>query len=264
MRARAWLPTLLLAMVAGADAHPQCPPKPIEVGFYDFGVHYDARTGAGIDVDLIQALGERSGCSFRPLYLSRVLIWRRLANGQLDMTVSGLATPERQRYAEFLPYLQTRNVILMRAELKDLSSPADFEARPALHLGVVKGYKHGAGWDEWIDGLRNSDRVETAGDLPTLMRLLDSGRVDAVPIIPTVLPGLLQQRSEQAPALLTQPWFSQQPKQEACLAMSRKRMTSALREHLAASLAQLKREGVLGKILQKHLGEEEARAVALP
>lgn len=260
---RAWLATLLLAM-AGADAHPQCPSKPIEIGFYDFGAHYDARTGAGIDVDLIQALGERSGCSFRPLYLSRVLIWRRLANGQLDMTVSGLATLERQRFAEFLPYMQSRNVILMRAELKGVSSPADFESMPALRLGVVKGYRHGAGWDDWIEGLRNNDRVETVGDLPTLMRLLESGRVDAVPIMPTVLPGLLQQRGEQAPALLTQPWFSQQPKQEACLAMSRKRMAPALREHLAASLAQLKREGVLAKILHKHLGEEEARAAALP
>ncbi|WIT12929.1 transporter substrate-binding domain-containing protein [Paucibacter sediminis] len=262
MRSWAW-PLLLTLAMAGAGAHPLCP-KPIDVGFYDFGAHYDARNGEGIDTDLVRALGERSGCSFRPLYLSRVLIWRRLASGQLDMTVSGLATPERQRYAEFLPYMQTRNVILMRAELKGLNSPAEFEAMPALHLGVVLGYKHGAGWDDWIEGLRNSGRVETAGDLPTLMRLLDSGRVDAVPIIPTVLPGLLQQRGEQAPPLLTQPWFNQQPKQEACLAMSRQRMTPALRQHLAASLAQLKREGVLSKILHKHLGDEEARAAALP
>lgn len=263
-RCRTWLCAAWLAVAPlWAIAHPLCP-RPIVVGFYESGAHFDSGTGSGIDADLVQALAQRSGCSMQAEYLSRVLIWRRMETAQLDMTVSALATVERQRYAEFLPYMQSRNVLLMRADAKPIASPAEFEAHPSLRLGVVKGYRYGLGWDDWIEHMRQAGRADSAGDLPALLRQLDNGRIHAFPVIPTMLPGLLAQRGEQAPALQTQAWFSQFPKQESCLALSRSRLSPELRRHLASAMEQLRREGVLTQILQKHLRAEDVRAALLP
>ena len=69
---------------------------------------------AGIDKDLINESGRHSGRGFNAVLNSRDHVWDQMARGALDITVSGIANPERQRTAEFLNYLQTRNFVLLR------------------------------------------------------------------------------------------------------------------------------------------------------
>ena len=91
-----------------------------KVAFYDHGalnsLHADGRW-RGIDTDIVEELARRSGCQLALVLESRVRIWAMLESGQLDMTVSGIATPERQAYANFIPYLASRNYILLSKDV---------------------------------------------------------------------------------------------------------------------------------------------------
>ncbi|MDP1357576.1 transporter substrate-binding domain-containing protein, partial [Klebsiella pneumoniae] len=71
--------------------------------------------GQGVDKDLVDALAQRSGCKLSTVVDSRARIWDQLARGTLEITTSGVATPERERIAEFWPYFRSRNRAVVRA-----------------------------------------------------------------------------------------------------------------------------------------------------
>ena len=187
MSVRNLVPWLLYCLFGLAAAQSAC--GPYRVAFYDLGLlHYRDASGMarGIDVDLIEALAERSGCRFETTLESRVRIWAQMAEGRLDITVSGIPTPEREQFAEFVPYFVTRNLLVVRRDLPPQArSPEGFLAQASLSVGVVKSFKHGAVYDAWLDRLRAGGRVVTTGDFDTLVRLFQARRIDAFLTLPT-------------------------------------------------------------------------------
>lgn len=84
-----------------------CGDKPTRLAFYELGNFYffESQQAQGIDKESVDALIKRSGCRFDAQVLARARIWADLASGDLDMSVSGIQNPERDKFAWFAPYL---------------------------------------------------------------------------------------------------------------------------------------------------------------
>jgi polar amino acid transport system substrate-binding protein len=262
MSARRLLLSCLLGLVAAAAQAAPC--GPFTVTMYEHGaLYYHAAGGwAGIDKDVVEELARRTGCKLPMRLESRVRIWTMLRDGLLDITVSGLATPERLQYAYFLPYLQTRNLVLLRNEIADTApTMAQFLANPTLRIGTIKSFKHGAGYDAWLDKLRAQGRVHEAPDYISLLRLFQNGRVQAILQLNTNVPAL--QRDEALAALFrVQDWVPQENLQ-ASLVVSRTRVPAPVRLALEQALHAMREDGTLRTIIERHVGADRATALQL-
>lgn len=251
----------LIAVLALAPAAWACGPH--AVGLYDFGrFHYREAEGRsqGIDVDLVEALAKRSGCALTTTVQSRVRIWDQIARGQLALTASGLATPERERWAEFWPYFKSRNYALMRRELAaQYAAPEAFLADKSRHALVVKSYRHGTAMDALIERLRAEGRVHEVGDFDIGLRLLLVGRADML----LAQPLTLARRSGPGLDGYTLVDWAPRDVNHGSLVVSRSLVGAADRERLRAALQSLLRDGSIEAIFARHVGPELARASSI-
>ena len=267
LAARRLLPALLLGGVLAlgpAAAARAC--GPFSLAFYELGLLYyrDASGKAhGIDLDLVDALAARSGCRFVPVLESRVRIWSQLADGRLDLSVSGIATPERERFAEFMPYFQTRNFLMLRRNVPAAAhNPDGFVARPELRIAVVKSFKHGPRYDAWLARLRERPgRVVEAADFDTVLRLFSVGRVDAFLSLPTSW--LLAARRQGLDATVTMLDWSPEDRVVHGLIVSLQRVPEVDRRRLSQALDSLHADGTVARILRRHAGPEWADKLVL-
>jgi polar amino acid transport system substrate-binding protein len=261
-RSTATLLSLVLALGLLPTPTLGAPPcGPYTLAFYEFGALYHRSTDgsfAGIDKDVVEELSRRSSCQFRTKLESRVRIWDQLAKHQLDLSVSGIATPERLAFAEFLPYFQIRNYVLMRPETAAaLPTAKSFLADTKRRVAVVKSVKHGATFDLWLTKLREQQRVEELPDFDAVLRVFRAGKVDAILALPTSLDRMRSgdHFSEQFSVL---DWAPTERIVHA-LIMSRQRVSAADRELLRAGLQSMHRDGTLEAIFTRHVGAAMAR-----
>jgi hypothetical protein len=95
---------LAAATAFGASAQGVVQPVcgPYEVTLYEFGsLYYRNGQGqrVGIDPEVLEEVARRTGCVFHTRLDSRVRTWALMAANRLDMTVSGVPTPERLLFA---------------------------------------------------------------------------------------------------------------------------------------------------------------------
>jgi polar amino acid transport system substrate-binding protein len=141
--------------------------RPIRVAFYEFGTLY--HEGRGIDADLIQEIGRRTGCVFKKSVLTTAEIWPRIENGDLDMTTSGIPTPARAKVAMFAPYLAFENMVVTRASLaEDIHDFSDIISHPDWRLGIIRGFRHGAYYDFRLKAIKDRGRIVTYPDQQSL------------------------------------------------------------------------------------------------
>ena len=246
-------------------AQPPVCTRPIKVGLYDLGAFYNPVTKSGIDKDVVEEIERRTGCSFELLYMARVRIWVALREGSLDMTVSAIETPERREFAYFIPYMWMQNELVMQEDKLAPASPADFLADDRLRIGVVKSYRHGAGWDEWITAIRQrkAQRVIEATDSMALFTMLNAGRIDAAPALPVIT--LAQKtRYPQNQPLQRLHWFSDQKKIDASLAVSKENVTKDQFDALSRAIAEMRQDGTLLRIFLRYFGDKDARNFMKP
>lgn len=254
-----------LALWVSGPAFSQSACGPYGVTYYEYGAFYfrsDAGDFTGIDKLLIEELAKRSGCVLIGVLDSRVRTWARLEAGTLAITVSAIETPERQRFAEFIPYFKSRNYVLLKKTLaKQVSTREAFDAHPKLRLAVVKSFKHGPSVDAWVDKLRAQGRVDEYGDAETVARVVARGRDDAFLAEPGVWgPTLRQSGLENAVAPYD--WF---PNDNfvAGLALSRVQVRPQDAQRLRTALQEMRKDGALEKIYRRFLEAGIARE-ALP
>ncbi len=237
---------------------PACPP--LSVAFYDHGaLYYRGADGAwtGIDKDVVNELARRNGCRFHSTTESRVRIWSMLRAGTLDMSVSAIPSPERRAFARFVPYMATRNYLLLpRAIAAKVHSLDDFLAEPGYKIAVVKSFKHGPTYDAWLDKLRAQGRVYETADYTTLIRLLKIGRVQAILSLatswaPSFRSGLL---NEDFRAL---DWAPRDVVVGA-LVLSRRNVPAATVAAFDKSMREMRADGTLKRIFERHVGAELA------
>lgn len=233
-----------------------------KVAFYDHGalnsLHADG-LWRGIDTDVVEELARRTGCQLTLTLDSRVRIWAMMANGQLDMTVSGIANPEREAYAHFIPYLASRNYVLLSKDVDaNVRSLDELAADPRYKVAAVKSFRHGPTLDAWLAKLRAQGRVYDAADFSALMRLVKIGRVHAIIALQTSWVPL---RSDSAAAGLRVMDWAQKDLVVGGLVLSRKRVPAATVALLAKAIAGMRQDGTLETIFARHMGPELAAAM---
>jgi polar amino acid transport system substrate-binding protein len=232
--------------------------RPVRVALFEFGVMFRSASGDGIDAQLLDALQHRTGCSFVQVVLPRNRIWSELQNGSLDMATSAVPTPERKTYGYLLPYLQTRNVVLLkRTGGEQARTMAQFEAS-TLRLGVVRGFRHEEAYDSLIARLSAQGRVVEAVDVADNLRLLERGVVDAVLSQPIVYQHYLDPQTLKA-SVLVRDWAPPDQLSVGALILSRKSFTPEQARHWDALLAKLLKDGTMLKINRQFLPSAQAR-----
>lgn len=253
---------LLLGAVAPVRAADAC--GTYTVLLYEFGQLYyrDIQgQGQGVDKDLVDALAQRSGCQLLTAVDSRVRIWDQLARGALEITTSGIATPEREQLAEFWPYLRSRNRAVVRAaQAGQWTSLADFGADRSRRVAVVKGFRHGVSIDAFLDRMRAERRVDEVGSFDAAQRVLLAGRVDLIFAHPLNLPA----PTPGVPPAVTLLDWAPQDDILACLVVSRARVSAADRQRLRAALTSLLRDGSVDAIIARHVRPELLARLRLP
>lgn len=259
---RAWLTAGLLA---AAWVHAGAQPAgcgPYRVALYEYGslAFRDAgQRPAGIDIDILEEVSRRTGCRFEPFVDSRVRTWTDLASGALDMTVSAIATEERQQFARFVIYLSGRNRLLVRADLSgSVSTLQAFTERSRLRLAVVKGFKHGPQWDRWVEQLRQQGRVDEYADANQVARLVALGRDAAFLSEPVVWGRILADNKLQGRVTVIDAFPDDN--YAAGFALSRARVREEDARKIQDAIAAMRADGSLLRIYGARLPRAEALA----
>jgi polar amino acid transport system substrate-binding protein len=223
---------------------------PYTVAFYDMGLLFKRQPDGswdGADKDVVDEIARRTGCVFAHRVESRVRIWTMIMSDKLDMTVSGVATPEREVHATFIPYMGGRNLVLLHQDVDaGIKTLDDFARAPRYTVAVVKGFRHGPAYDAWIAGLRRDGRVYDASDVTAMARLLQLGRVHAVVA------------SNLQPEVNTPGWrvmdWAPQDNIISGLAVSKKRVKPEDTARFAAALKTMRQDGTLEGIYRRRMG----------
>lgn len=253
-----WLLVPLMAMPGVGVRAADC--GPYRVAFYEFGsVYYRTASGnfAGIDKDVVDEVARRTGCRLEEYLDSRARTWTHLADGSLDMTVSGVQNEERERLAYFATYLKTRNYLLtVSKESQHVQSLRAFTDNPSLRLAIVKLFRHGEPFDNWIEDLKRLNRVDEYADPDTVAKVVSVGRADAFLSQPLVWTPLLEKHHLQNRVRVLD--VAPNKNVRAGLVLSRKRIAPEHAKLMQVSVESMREDGTLLKILQRHIGADLA------
>lgn len=248
---------LLAAAGAQALAQPAAC-GPYRVALYEYGSLAFRQAGqiaAGIDVDIVDEVGRRTGCKFETFVDARIRTWADLARGTLDITVSAIETEERDRFARFVIYMTGRNRLLVRAGLPEPVSTLEAFEHSQLRLAVVKGFKHGPQWDHWIAKLRGQGRVDEYADANVVARLVALGR-DAAFLSEPVAWGRILADSKLAGRITVIDAFPGDT-YAAGFALSRARVRADDARKIQDAITAMREDGTLYKIFSAHLSRNE-------
>ncbi|WP_028451746.1 substrate-binding periplasmic protein [Chitinilyticum aquatile] len=256
-RLPALIALLFVACLARA-AGPACPATPVSVGLYEFGVQF--HDGKGIDRDVIEELGRRSGCKLDIRVMPRAQIWQDLASGALMISVSALYTPERARVVLYSPaYTQTKNVVILPRQIgQQVSGPAAFIANPAWRWGVVRSYRHGDEQDALIATLRAQGRVDEAQNIEELFAWLASGKIQGLFAQPVAYALYLNEQPVPGD-FVARDWMPADRGVTGHLVFSRKHFNEREVADWSLLLMQIRHDGTLEQIYRRYLPQAEAR-----
>jgi len=255
------LPWLLGLAATNAIAEPlQACTRPLSVGFYAIPPYYyrgsDGAEWRGIDRDLIDELARRTGCRFEHRFESRVRIWQQLQAGSLDLSASAVQTPERARFARFIPYTTERNLVAVRSSAAASINATTVMTDPTLTLAITRGYRYGAPFDDWIETLKAAGRATEASDEEAALRLVMIGRADAA----IVRDSAWRLLARLYPAASLRRLDVGAPAIEVNLVLSRAQIGAGLYDKFNAAIASLKHDGSLRRIIDRHVSPEAAPA----
>ncbi|MRX09819.1 transporter substrate-binding domain-containing protein [Pseudoduganella sp. FT25W] len=258
MLARLILCAALLCLTGTAGAHGDC--GHLRSAFYEYGaLYYKAADGSwtGIDKEVVDEVARRMGCTIEPTTDSRVRIWAGMNGGNIDMSVSTVSTPEREKFGRVIPYLSERNYVLLHQNVPaEVRSIDDFTADHGLRIGVIKSFRHGKFYDAWLTQLRAQGRVYEAADYPALLRLFKVGRVQAMMSISS---GWYQLKQEKPPTpLRVMDWAPPKDSVIGGLILSRQHVDEATAERFSQTIRAMREDGTLKRIFERHLNAELA------
>lgn len=240
----------------------QCSNKAWTAGLYEHGVlFFDGRSG--IDKDIIDEIRQRTGCKIYSSLMPRARIWHDLEQADLDLSVSGVSTAERNSFAWFIPYLQMKNMVLLSPEVPaSVKQPDEFLQRADLRFGAVRSFKHGLFHDAFLQQLSAQNRVLYYTDSHTLFKALKQNRVQAIfaqaPVYRRLLPQLhftIQPRMQD--------WAPEEQGVPHGLVLAKASFTQPEVEQWRLLMEELKRDGTLLKIYSEYLPAQEAEALML-
>lgn len=249
----------LVKGVFAANAADYCS-KPVRVAMFEFGVLYRGSTGDGIDSRLLDVLARRSGCVFERVVMPRARIWAELQAGSLDMATAAIPTAERKGFGFLMPYMTTRNVVLVRKAVGSVpETMAAFDAG-GLRVAMVRGFKHEPAYDSWLGQLAAQGRVKEVADVAELFKYLDRGMVDAVVSQPIVFREYVDALRIQQD-LVIHDWAPAEQSSVGSLIFSRKSFTAEQAARWDALVVGILKDQTLQKIVQDFMPAEQARGI---
>jgi polar amino acid transport system substrate-binding protein len=265
-------PTRAAPPAVPAGGAVSCPERAISVAFYEFGALFSGASGekaggfsgSGIDVDLLRELRRRSGCRFEGSTMTRARIWSELEAGRLDMTTSGIATPEREKRYAFAHYILLKHYVwMLESHAPVAGGLAEFMANPKLRWGAVRGYTHTPAYDAALDEARAQGRVTEATDDRALLRLLAEGSVDAVIGHSIVMRRYAAEHPRQ-PRIVALDWSPKGSVVPRGLVLSRAHFSEEQIAGWRRLVAEIVHDGTLLRIARRHVGEEDATELVPP
>lgn len=252
---------LALALFSATSKAADCGDTPIRLAFYEFGLLYS--NGKGIDKDVIDELRIRTGCRFEFRVLPRARIWQELETGQLDMSVSGIQNPTRDRFAWFAPYMALKNLAITTASADKPSATAEaFLAQPDYKWGAVRGFRHGEMADRFLTEMRHQNRVIEGSDAAQIFAMLKSGRVQGIFAQSPVYRQYLEQQMLTSQFELHD-WAPNENPVPHALILAKNRFSAKQAEEWRKLTDDLVRDGTMLRILRHYLPADEASAQML-
>lgn len=228
--------------------------RPLKAGLLEEGALFNSTTGVGIDKDVVAEVSRRLDCPIQTSSEPRVRQWRALADGQLDIMTGARTTPEREKFAAFMPYLKGSPVTVARTGISRLSA-SEFIVNRSLRLGIVRGYSYGPRLDQVIGELHaGGDRIVEVSTADQLIGLLRTGRIDAFLSLPTVM-GQWRDIEQIARQI---DWVPQETPTVGGFAVSRATVSPEDHAAIAKALLDIQADGTLRAILYRYLPPEIA------
>lgn len=259
MLARTIISAALLCLVAPACADHLGDCGRLRSAFYEYGaLYYKASDGSwtGIDKDVVDEVARRMGCTIEPSTDSRVRIWAGLSGGSIDMSVSAVSTPEREKIGHVIPYLSERNYVLLHKDVHARSMD-EFLADAHVKIGVIKSFRHGKAYDAWLEKLRAQGRVYEAPDYEALLRLFKLKRVQAVMAISSGWYPLVK-HEQMTGSYRIMDWAPSRDAVVGGLILSRQHVDDALAARFSQTIRAMREDGTLKRIFERHLDAELA------
>jgi polar amino acid transport system substrate-binding protein len=251
---RSIFPCLWLAS-AMATAMPldECPSN-TAAGVSDLGLssfRLDGKlTGAG--VDLLQELAQRTACPLTISWYPRGRLLAELAAGRLDITPSAARTPERDRDAQFVPYVFTQFELLLTGPgATQYASLADFVNRSKARLNIVRGLYFTPDVLVQLERLRRANRLEEVADFDTLFRKLARGRAEG-----TIAPPLIYLRyfkAQERGSLFSSSVVPESTPTLVGIYLSRKSLPDSTRRAYALALRAMVEDGTVLRIYSNYV-----------
>ncbi len=245
----------VLSSFAAAVAGPDCS-RPLTLGLHVHGMLYSSQTGAGIDKDISDALSQRSGCSITTTVMPRARIWQLIESGALDFSLSGISTPEREKFAAFAWYFSNHYYLLVRLD-SGVERLSDFEAKQQLQLGVIRSFRYGTRANQWVDQLAAAGRISYGSELEPLYQVLLLGRIHGMIIEPFDTSDIQGTQVKDVTRIIA----FDDPAIPHGLIMSRKSLSTGEQSKWRALVNELRHDGTVQRIFEKYFSPDLARSM---
>jgi polar amino acid transport system substrate-binding protein len=245
---------------AFADENIYCGDKTIRVGMFKLGYRYYVEDGKekGMNVDILQEFRKRTNCKMVSQEMTFARIWEDLAKGELDMSLSGIWSKERDATLWTAPSIASKNyVIVGKNALSTVKNSDDFLTNDKLVFGVVRGYTHGKELDVYLSKLREKNRVEESSNVDILFEKIKSGHVDAIFSFPFVYRKLLSELNI-GESTLVQDWFPEDNGIIGCTMLAKSTFSEAESNKWKELSRQMQSDGTLKSIFMRYVSPEEA------
>ena len=238
---------------AGAGRLPDCS-RPLSLGLHEHGLLYTGQTGEGIDKDIADEMARRSGCHLTLTVLPRARIWQLIESGALDLTLSGISTPERDKFAAFAWYVSNKYYLLVRRDT-DVRSVAEFRRKRGLRLGLIRSFRYGEQANAFVDAVVAEERITYAGSLDPLYTILLDDGIQAMIIEPFDFPVIAGAQLKAQTSILE---FGDAPVLHG-LVMSKKSLPPAQLVAWRDVILSMRADGTIRRIFEKYFPADLAR-----
>jgi len=238
-----------------------CGNKPVKVGFFKLGYRYYVENGQekGMNVDIVEEFRKRTGCTIVTQEMSFARTWTDLASGDLDMSLSGIWSPERDKTLWCAPSITAKNYVVLGATARSsVHTEDDFLKNSKLQFGVVRGYTHGKAHDAWLKKMREAGRVEESANVDILFEKLKLGRIDGIFAFPFVYRKLLSELNMKGTTAV-QDWFPEEKGIIGCTMLTKSRFSEAEANRWRALIRQMQHDGTLKRIFKRYVSDSESQ-----
>ena len=247
----------LCSAVWAGEERPDCS-RPLTLALHVHGLLYSADLDQGIDKDFADALAQRSGCNIQISVLPRARIWQLIESGALDFSLSGIATEERNTFAAFAWYFSNKYYLLVNKSTH-VQKLSDFEDKPALKLGAIRGFRYSSEANRMVDKLTLAGRVSYASDFEPLYKVLALGRIQGMVVEPFDIGDVEAKRLKDTTQIIE---FND-PSVPHGLIISKKSMPPAEITKWISLVQSLRHDGTVLRIFEKYFPPALVREMVL-